>query len=98
MENQETEENIKETIDKVSHSAHEAVDKVAGMSYQAAEVLGEKGEQLRNAELEMIEDYRAYVRENPMKAVGIAVAAGFLLSRILVGGRSDYRSSCSRTS
>lgn len=98
MENQETEDNIKQTIDKVSHSAHEAVDKVAGMSYQAAEVLGEKGEQLKNVELEMIEDYRAYVRENPMKSVGIAVAAGFLLSRIMVGGHSDYRSSCSRTS
>ncbi|HEY8035268.1 MAG TPA: DUF883 domain-containing protein [Methylobacter sp.] len=98
MENQETQGNIKETIDKVSHSAHEAVDKIAGVSYQAAEVLGEKGEQLKNAEMEMIEDYRTYVRENPMKSVGIAVAAGFFLSRMLVGsGQSDYQSSHTRT-
>lgn len=77
------EENIKETIDKVSHSAHEAVDKIADMSYQTAEALGEKGEQLRTAEEEWIENYRAYIRENPIRSVGIAVAAGFLLSRLL---------------
>lgn len=97
MENQETQENIKQTINKVSQSAHEAVDKVAGMSYQAAEVLGEKGEQLKNAEMEMVEDYRNYVREHPMKSVGIAVAAGFLLSRMMNSGHAEHRSSCPRT-
>ena len=39
-----------ETIDKASHSAHEAVDKIANATNQAAETLGEKGEQLKNAE------------------------------------------------
>lgn len=77
------EDNIKETIDKVSHSAHETVDKIAHVSYQTAEVLGEKGEQLRTAEQQMVEDYRTYIRENPIRSVGIAVAAGFLLSRLL---------------
>lgn len=97
MENQETENNIKETIGKVSNSAHEVVDKIAGVSYQAADVLGEKGEQLKNAEMEMVEDYRTYVRENPMKSVGIAVAAGFFLSRVMGGGHSDYQTSRDRS-
>lgn len=79
------EKNIKETIDKVSHSAHQAVDKITHASYQTAEALGEKGEQLRTAEQELIENYREYIRENPIRSVGIAVAAGFLLSRLLNG-------------
>lgn len=82
-EPREIEENIKETIDKVTHSAHEAVDKMANASYKTAEVLSEKGEQLKTAEEEMIENYRVYIRENPIRAVGIALAAGFLLSRLL---------------
>jgi len=39
-----------ETIDKVSHSAHEAFDKIASATSQAAETLSEKGDQLINAE------------------------------------------------
>ncbi len=89
-EAKETEEKIKETIDKVSHSAHAAVDKIAHASHQTAEVLGEKGEQLRTAEEELVESYRDYIRENPISSVGIAVAAGFLLSRLLNGCRTGH--------
>jgi len=71
--------------DKVSHSAHEAYDKIADATSQAAEALGEKGEQLKNAEQQLMEDCRVYVRENPITSLGIAVAAGFLLSRVLSG-------------
>ena len=71
--------------DKVSHSAHEAYDKIADATSQAAEALGEKGEQLKNAEQQLIEDCRVYVRDNPITSVGIAVAAGFLLSRVVSG-------------
>jgi ElaB/YqjD/DUF883 family membrane-anchored ribosome-binding protein len=74
-----------ETIDKASHSAHEAVDKIANATNQAAEALGEKGEQLKNAEQQLMESCRGYVQDNPITSLGIAVAAGFLLSRILSG-------------
>jgi ElaB/YqjD/DUF883 family membrane-anchored ribosome-binding protein len=74
-----------ETIDKAAHSAHEAVDKFANASNQAAEALGEKGEQLKNAEQQAMEDCRSYVRDNPLTSLGIAVAAGFLLSRVMSG-------------
>ncbi len=86
-EPKEAEKNIKETIDKASDYAHGAVDKIADMSYQAAEVIGEKGDQLRTAEQELVENYRNYIRECPIKSVGIAVAAGFLLSRLMSGCR-----------
>ena len=72
-----------ETIDKASHSAHEAVDKIANATNQAAEALGEKGEQLKNAEQQLMESCRGYVQDNPITSLGIAAAAGFLLSRLL---------------
>jgi ElaB/YqjD/DUF883 family membrane-anchored ribosome-binding protein len=72
-----------ETIDKAANSAHEAVDRVASATNQAAEALGEKGEQLKNAEQQLVDNCRSYVRDNPLTSLGIAVAAGFLLSRIV---------------
>ncbi|MFZ2406296.1 MAG: DUF883 domain-containing protein [Methylobacter sp.] len=74
-----------ETIEKASASAHEVVDKITGAASQATEALGEKGEQLKNAEQQMMNQCRGYVRDNPIMSLGIAVAAGFLLSRLLSG-------------
>jgi ElaB/YqjD/DUF883 family membrane-anchored ribosome-binding protein len=74
-----------ETIDKASSSAHEAVDKITSATSQAAEALSEKGVQLKNAEQQLMENCRGYVRDNPITSLGIAVAAGFLLSRLLSG-------------
>jgi ElaB/YqjD/DUF883 family membrane-anchored ribosome-binding protein len=72
-----------ETLDKVSHSAHEAFDKIASATSQATEALGEKGEQLKKTEKKLMKNCRGYIKDNPMTSVGIAVAAGFLLSRLL---------------
>jgi ElaB/YqjD/DUF883 family membrane-anchored ribosome-binding protein len=72
-----------ETVEKIKAGAHEAVDKVANATTQAAYALGEKGEQLKNAEQQMMENCRNYVHANPIQALGIAVGAGFILSRLL---------------
>ncbi len=74
-----------ETIDKASHSAHEVVDKIASATSQAAEAIGEKGDQLINAEQRMVNQCRGYIHDNPITSLGIAAAAGFLLSRLLSG-------------
>ncbi|MDD5410807.1 MAG: DUF883 domain-containing protein [Methylobacter sp.] len=74
-----------ETIDKAAISAHEAVDKIAGATNQAAEALGQKGEQLKNTEQQLMANCRSYISDNPITSMGIAVAAGFLLSRVLSG-------------
>ena len=71
-----------EITDKVSHSAHEAYDKIADATSQAAETLGEKGEQLKKTEQQLMKNCRGYISENPMTSVSIAVASGFLLSRL----------------
>lgn len=74
-----------ETIDKAAHTAHEAVDNIASATHHAAEVIGEKKEQLKNAEQQMLDNCRSYVRENPITSLGIAVGTGFLLSRLMSG-------------
>ncbi|NOT10399.1 MAG: DUF883 family protein [Methylococcaceae bacterium] len=73
------------TIDKASNYAHEAVDKIASVSNQVADAIDDRGEQLINAEHRMMKDCQMYIRDNPVTSVGIAVAAGFLLSRLLSG-------------
>ena len=66
-------------VDRIASGAHQAVDKIAGVTGQAAETLGVRGEQLKNAQAQA----RIYVRDNPLAALGIALAAGYLLSRLL---------------
>jgi ElaB/YqjD/DUF883 family membrane-anchored ribosome-binding protein len=72
-----------ETLDNASKSAHEAFDKIASATSQAAEALGEKGEQLKKTEQQLMKNCRSYISDNPITSVGIAVAAGFLLSSLL---------------
>ena len=72
-----------ETLNKVSDSAHEAFDKIASATSQAAEALGEKGEQLKKAEQKLMKNCCGYISDNPITSVSIAVAVGFLLSRLL---------------
>ncbi len=71
------------TVDRIASGAHEAVDKIAGAATQAAETLEVKGEQLKDLEMRLMENCRVYVREHPIKSLGIAIAGGFLLSRLL---------------
>lgn len=68
---------------KAPDSVHEAIDKIAGMAYKAAEAFGEKGDPLKNAEQQLRDNYRAYIHDSPIASMGIAVAAGFLMSRLL---------------
>ena len=51
--------------DKVSDTAHAAYDKIADATSQAAETLGEKGEQLKKTEQQLMKKYLSYVRYNP---------------------------------
>jgi ElaB/YqjD/DUF883 family membrane-anchored ribosome-binding protein len=70
-------------VDRLASGAHQAVDKMAGAASQAAETLDLKSEQLFDAQARLTDNCRAYVRDNPMTSLGIAVAAGFLVSRLL---------------
>lgn len=70
-------------VDRVASGAHQAVDRIGSAAGQAAETLGAKGEQLMDAQSRAMEQCRGYVRDNPLASLGIAIAAGFVLSRLL---------------
>lgn len=69
--------------DRMASGAHAAVDKTADMAARAAETLDAKGEQLNDLRVQWLENGRAYIRDHPVKALGIALVGGFLLSRLL---------------
>ena len=74
----------KPTIDRVAAMAHQAVDKAAGAAAPTADWLAEQGDNLSATQKKLVDDTCSYVSANPLKAVGIAVVVGFLLSRVIL--------------
>lgn len=71
------------TVELVASKAHQAVDKVAQAAAQAAQVLDEKGRQLKETQFQVVEKTRSYVQAHPGTSIGVAVAAGFLIRHLL---------------
>ena len=71
------------TVDRLSQSAHQAVDRAASAASAYAERFGEKSDELMQMPQDWLETARDYVRENPLQAVGMALAAGYLLSILM---------------
>ncbi|MGZ4978985.1 MAG: DUF883 domain-containing protein [Methylobacter sp.] len=72
-----------DTIEKASDYAHDAADALADTAAQAAKSLGEKGEQLVDAEQKMIKQLNTFVDSHPLASVGIAIAVGYMLDYLL---------------
>ena len=68
-----------ERIERMSQSAHDAVDKAAGVASDYASRMSAKGEEWMAMPQDWMEAAREYVREKPFQALGIALAAGYLL-------------------
>ena len=73
----------KPAIDQVASMAHQAVDKAASAAAPTADWLAEQGSSLDAAQKKLVADTCSYVSANPLKSVAMAVAAGFLLSRLM---------------
>ncbi|MGY6554330.1 MAG: hypothetical protein ACXIUM_07385 [Wenzhouxiangella sp.] len=66
-------------IDRIAEGAHKAVQNADEMANHAAETLekaGVKGEEILNAST-------SYLRDHPLLTLGLAVTAGYVLSRVL---------------
>jgi ElaB/YqjD/DUF883 family membrane-anchored ribosome-binding protein len=72
-----------ENIERASSSAHEAVDRVTQTATAYAERFGEKAEEWLEMKDNWVEGAREYVREHPIAALGIAAAAGYVLSMLM---------------
>ena len=74
---------VKPAVDRLASGAHQAVDTFAGAASDAAASLSVKANQLKDGQALVTEQCRGYVRANPLAALGIALAAGFVLSRLI---------------
>lgn len=71
------------TIEHLRSGAHKAVDSAGVAATHAAGAVGGKGDQLHDSGKRIAERAGGYVREHPVASLGMAVAAGYLLSRLL---------------
>ena len=71
------------TIDRASSTAHDTVDRVAQTATAYAERFGEKADEWLEMKDTWVEGTREYVREHPIAALGIAIAAGYVLSMLM---------------
>jgi len=70
-------------VERVAAGAHDAVDKAAEAAAAAARIVEQKSEVLKAAQERYLEGCRERVRDNPLAAIGIALAAGIALSFLL---------------
>ena len=72
----------KPAIDKVAQMAHRAVDKAAASAVPAVDWIDEKTDRLDATQKKLVNDTCAYISANPLTAIGIALLAGVMLSRM----------------
>jgi len=71
------------TLYRAADFAHQAVDNAAAAVAPAAEWLNEQATSLNATQKKFVSSTREYVAANPLTSLGIALAGGFLISRIL---------------
>ena len=69
-------------IDRMSQTAHDTIDRASQAASSAYERVTAKGEEFMQMHEDWMDAAREYVREKPLQALGIAVAAGYLLHMI----------------
>jgi ElaB/YqjD/DUF883 family membrane-anchored ribosome-binding protein len=68
-------------LGRLSQSVHSTIDRVTAAATSAADRLTDG--HLAHSAQEWRDTTTSYVRNHPMTAIGVAVAAGYLLSRII---------------
>jgi hypothetical protein len=69
-------------IDRASEYAHQTVDRAVTGATPAADWLNEQAAAINATQNKLVSDTREYVAANPLKSLCMALAAGFLVSRI----------------
>jgi ElaB/YqjD/DUF883 family membrane-anchored ribosome-binding protein len=76
-------ETASQTVDKIASGAHQAVDRIASAASSAVSQLGVHGDQVLEGKDQLLDRASQYVRSQPLASLGVALAAGFILSRLL---------------
>jgi ElaB/YqjD/DUF883 family membrane-anchored ribosome-binding protein len=70
-----------ETVDRIASSAHQTVDRIAERADGALQSLRDSA--WKETGDQSLERVQGYVRENPLMALGLALAVGILISRVI---------------
>ena len=68
-------------LDRLTHTAHSTIDRVTAAATSAADRLTDG--HLAHTAQEWRDTTTSYVRDHPMTAIGFALAAGYVLSRLI---------------
>jgi ElaB/YqjD/DUF883 family membrane-anchored ribosome-binding protein len=80
---QQMESTASKHADRMAQSAHDTVDRAAQAVSSAADRMSEKYDEYYSMSEDYLEAGREYVREHPVAAIGMALAAGYLLSMLM---------------
>jgi ElaB/YqjD/DUF883 family membrane-anchored ribosome-binding protein len=69
-------------LNKATARVHGAVDQVADAAAPAAQWLEEQGETLTTSGEKLVDNTCKYIAAHPLQSLGLAVAAGYLISRL----------------
>ena len=69
-------------LSKAAASAHGAVDRVANAAAPTAQWLEKEREALGTAGTRLVDSTCKYVAAHPLQSLGMALAAGYLISRL----------------
>ena len=70
-------------LGQLSDTAHQTMERLTHAASEAASRLGTRTHDLWEAQGPALDKARTYMREHPMVAIGVAVAIGLVLSRLL---------------
>ena len=77
------ESNAQSMEKKLSAGAHQAVDKMAQAAAPAAEWLEDQSQNLKEFQEKSLDVTTKYLRQHPFASLGMAVASGFLLHKLI---------------
>lgn len=83
MKTNSNEREAHQAVDAAAAGAHKAVDWAADTANSATDSLVDTGHEMKATQEKWLAMARDYVQENPATSLGIALASGFLLSRLL---------------
>ena len=92
-------------VDRIARSAHGAVDRAADTAGSAVGrvrdgvtdtlgALGDKVQELASSRDDWVDSCRQSVRDHPLSAVGLGLAAGYLIARLLRSGPLVLATDC----
>ena len=80
---QEVAERATAKLSQLSDTAQQTMERLTQAASEAASRLGERTHDFWEAQGPAVEKARTYMREHPMVTIGVAVAIGLVLSRLL---------------